>query len=309
MRSAECGVRVFDWAVSHAVVGFSVSFRFRADYQGGVPELAEVEFYRRQWDPGLGGYVQTVEIHPGKRVFRGTDVSGLVQGLKGVRLESSAAHGKQMIFRFSGGASLGVHLGMTGLLAVGVPGAKPGRHDHLILAQKERSLVFTDPRQFGRILFHAGPEEPPWWRGLPPALLSNAFTLTALLETLHRHARAPIKAVLLDQAFFPGLGNWMADEILWRASLHPSWPAGCLRAKEAARLWRCIRFVCRGALRHVAPAFGDPPPQWLFQHRWREGGRCPKDRQTLCRATIGGRTTAWCPRCQEQRIRRQQAIS
>ena len=70
--------------------------------------------------------------------------------------------------------------------------------------------------------------------------------------------RAPLKAVLLQQERFPGIGNWMADEVLWRAGLHPARPAGSLQPKEIARLWRECRAVCRQALRVIdryAPDF------------------------------------------------------
>ncbi len=115
---------------------------------------------------------------------------------------------------------------------------------------------------------------------------------------LKRRARAPIKGVLLQQKCFIGIGNLMADEILWRAKIHPRRAAGQLSAAEAREVWKAIRFVGKGALRIVSKDYSDPPPSWLFRHRWEKGGRCPKDGTELDRATIGRRTTAWCPRCQ-----------
>src|SRR6185503_11945657 len=151
------------------------------------------------------------------------------------------------------------------------------------------------------IRFHQGTEPPVWWRDLPPPLTSTAFKVPRLRDYLRRHARAPLKAVLLAQDGFPGVGNWMADEILWRARLHPARRAGRVGEEELMRLWRAVRFVCRGALRIVAPNYADPPASWLFRHRWEAQGRCPKHRVLLERATIGGRTTAWCARCQGPR--------
>ncbi len=266
-----------------------------------MPELAEVEYYRRQWDAGMGERIRRVFVRTQARVLRGVEGQRLTTLLCGRLLHASSAHGKQMLFRFDRELSLGVHLGMTGSLSVHGPGYDPARHDHLVLFQARRALVFSDPRQFGRIRFDEGPGDPRWWRELPPPLISRGFTPALVREWLARHRRAPIKAVLLDQNRFPGLGNWMADEILWRAGLHPQRMAGSLAASEAAELWRCIRFVTRGALRYVAPAFGDPPRHWLFLHRWHRGGRCPKHRRPLGRATVGGRTTVWCDRCQPRR--------
>jgi formamidopyrimidine-DNA glycosylase len=263
-----------------------------------MPELAEVEYFRQQWDRGLGHRVLAVRWHAGKRIFRGLDSTAFDHFVAGSTLTASEARGKQLAFRWSSGAWLGVHLGMTGKLWEAPAEFRPARHDHLVLYQKAGALVFTDPRLFGRVLLHPGPETPDWWAGLPEPLTSRAFTPEKLRQFLRRHARAPLKAILLRQDGFPGIGNWMADEILWRARLHPNARTGALGASQASRLWRVIRQVCRGALKHVAPAFGDPPKGWLFNERWGTDGRCPRDGHRLNRATVGGRTTAWCPRCQ-----------
>ena len=265
-----------------------------------MPELAEVEYFRRRWDIGVGREILEVTINSGKRIFRGNDLAALRRLLPGAKLLGSESRGKQMLFRFSRNAWLGVHLGMTGELRHESLASAPGKHDHLILRQARQSLVFGDPRQFGRVLFHQGADAPEWWSKLPPALTSPEFTVKRMQEFLQRRGRSPIKGVLLRQEFFIGIGNWMADEILWRAKIHPRRPAGRLSTAEARAIWRATRFVCAGALRIVAKDYSDPPPSWLFRHRWESGGRCPKDDSDLARATIGGRTTAWCPQCQPE---------
>jgi formamidopyrimidine-DNA glycosylase len=265
-----------------------------------MPELAEVEYYRRRWSPGLGRRVTEVHLHARTRVFRGTDVDALAARLPRSSLQESWAHGKQMLFRFSRGGWLGVHLGMTGELRTEAASYSPGRHDHLVLRQDKISLVFCDPRQFGRVSFDLGSMPPEWWTSRPPAVTSPAFTADTVAKILERRAGAPIKAVLLMQEFFPGIGNWMADEILWRARLHPATRAG--RAQQfAGPLWTEARWVARAALRTIAKDFADPPASWLFRHRWRPEGRCPRDGAVLRRAEVGGRTTAWCPQCQARR--------
>jgi formamidopyrimidine-DNA glycosylase len=128
------------------------------------------------------------------------------------------------------------------------------------------------------------------------------FSAEAVRDYLARHARAPLKAVLLQQERFPGIGNWMADEILWRAGLHPALPAG-RAARLANRLHAAVREVAEDALRVIAGAGGPLPPDhnanipdtWLFLHRWRDGGRCPHTGRPLRRAVIGGRATCWSP--------------
>ncbi|MSU63269.1 MAG: hypothetical protein EXS31_12875 [Pedosphaera sp.] len=113
-----------------------------------------------------------------------------------------------------------------------------------------------------------------------------------------RHARRPVKAALLMQDGFPGVGNWMADEILWRARLDPRRLSGSLEPTAVLRLWRTVRTVCRGALRSIGRDFSDPPKGWLFHQRWHDGGVCPRHRAPLRRAQVATRTTAWCPECQ-----------
>lgn len=263
-----------------------------------MPELAEVEFYRKQWNPGLGATVLAVELHADKRIFRGTDTRAIGRALPGAKLLASEARGKQMAFRFTGGNWIAIHLGMTGKLRVEPGDFSAGRHDHLVLRQKMRALVFTDPRQFGRVLFFHGHGEPPWWSKLPPAITSPAFTREVLSDALRRHARLPVKAALLLQQHFPGVGNWMADEILWRARIHPRAASGRIHGARLNELWKHTRVVCRDALKHIGGNFSDPPRGWLFHQRWSKDGKCPRDATGLQRETIGGRTTAWCPRCQ-----------
>src|SRR6202045_1123554 len=114
-----------------------------------------------------------------------------------------------MLFKFSGdnpeiiGARepiwswLGIHLGMTGKIRVESANYRPAKHDHLVLFQRERALVFTDSRQFGRVRFHHGADEPDWWKSEAPEIISREFDQKFVDEFLDRHRKAPIKAALL----------------------------------------------------------------------------------------------------------------
>ena len=264
-----------------------------------MPELAEVAYFLSRWNPGLGQKIEKILIHPHARIFRGTDTKKLIAALSGAKLERSESRGKQMLLEAKptkgARAWLGVHLGMTGELRVEKAGFVPVKHDHLVLEQAKRTLVFEDARMFGRVLFAQSAEAPDWWTRQAPDLLSREFTEKALGEFLKRRKSAPIKAVLLMQERFPGIGNWMADEILWRAEIHPKQAAGTLDAGMTNRLYREIRWVCREAMRIIGKKWGDPPKSWLFPHRWEKGGTCPKTGAKLQHATIGGRTTCWSP--------------
>jgi formamidopyrimidine-DNA glycosylase len=263
-----------------------------------MPELAEVEFNRKQWSPGIGSRIARVDLHPRSRIFREVDPRRLERGLAGRTLVASEAHGKRIRFRFTSRIQLGLHLGMTGKLWVASADFTPAKHDHLVLRQGKRSLVFSDMRQFGCVQFHEGAGEASWWSDLPPAPTSSEFTPRRMKDFLQRHGRLPLKAALLLQEGFPGVGNWMADEILWRAGIHPRTPAAHVHGADLKKLWKAVRFVSQRALATVGRNDSDPPAGWLFHQRWEKGGRCPKDGSVLRRETVGGRTTAWCPRCQ-----------
>jgi len=264
-----------------------------------MPELAEVEYYRRRWDVGLTSPITHVLVHPKAGIFKTAPAADIVRHLTGATLLSSEAAAKQMLFRFSGDAWLGIHLGMTGELTVQPAAHAPRKSDHLVLVQRDRALVFNDPRMFGRVQFHLGPDAPVWWTSIAPSVLSFAFTVETVVTFLRRRARTPIKPVLLMQEKFPGIGNWMADEILWRAAIHPKRLAGSLTPAEIKTLHRETRYVARHAQRIIgastAAELPDPPKTWLFPHRWADHGTCPRSHSPLVREEIGGRTTCWSP--------------
>jgi len=101
--------------------------------------------------------------------------------------------------------------------------------------------------------------------------------------------RTPVKARLLDQGAISGIGNLLADQILWQARISPRRPTGELSEEELDRLRRETRSALRSAIRRGGAHTGE-----LIAARER-GGACPRCGHDLDRATIGGRTTYWCP--------------
>jgi formamidopyrimidine-DNA glycosylase len=203
-----------------------------------------------------------------------------------------------MLFRFSENQYLGIHLGMTGKTRVEEADFKPGKYDHLVLFQPQRALIFTDTRQLGRVRFYRGPDLPGWWKAQPPEIASTAFDRDFFDSFLRRHSKAPIKAVLLMQNGFAGIGNWMADEILWRAGVLPGKRTLRLTNRERGTIFRATKFVVRTALATTGRDFSEPPRNWLIHQKWKRNGVCPKHRTPLRHATVGGRSTVWCPKCQ-----------
>ena len=262
-----------------------------------MPELAEVEWYRKQWDAGVGGAVIQVKLHARKYVLRDLDQRAL-RRLIGKTLIRSERHGKQMLFRFSDNHWLGIHLGMTGKMRTEPTDFRPGKYDHLVLYQSERALVFSDTRQLGRVRIHSGADQPEWWKSYPPQIETRGFDRAFFATFLRRHEKAPIKAVLLMQNGFAGIGNWMADEILWRAGVLPGKRTFRLTTDEREAIFKETKYVVQKALATTGNDFSDPPTKWLIHQKWKREGVCPKHRTVLRHGIIGGRSTVWCPKCQ-----------
>src|SRR5207302_11243338 len=157
-----------------------------------MPELAEVEYFRRQWNAGIGQRVIKIALHTGKRVFRGTNTRALREELAGAHLLTSEARGKRMLFRFSNENWLGLHLGMSGKMRTASPDFRLQKHDHLALYQRERALVFTDARQFGRVQFHRGNIAPAWWENGVQEYVSVKFNIAFIDRFFECHGQMPI---------------------------------------------------------------------------------------------------------------------
>ena len=106
---------------------------------------------------------------------------------------------------------------------------------------------------------------------------------------VRRSIAAPLKARLLDQGRIAGVGNLIADEVLWRAGLDPTRPAASLDANELRRLHRHLHRTVGDLIERGGTHTID-----LLPHRV-PGGMCPRDGAPLVRRTVGGRTTWSCP--------------
>jgi formamidopyrimidine-DNA glycosylase len=246
-----------------------------------MPELPEAERARAQMERVLGREIVAVDDRDTYvcRPHAPGDFSVLV----GHRLTSAHRRGKFLWAETAEGPELGLHLGMAGSIVVDEPAAPNGWDRFAIEFDDGGRLALRDKRRLGRALLapdfsHVGPDAAEVGR--------DAF------RTRVGRGSAPIKARLLDQGAIAGIGNLLADEILWRARLDPRRAAGDLSLEELDRLRRELRAATRSAIRLGGAHTGD-----LIAHRKR-GGRCPRCGTALERATVGGRTTFWCPVCQ-----------
>jgi formamidopyrimidine-DNA glycosylase len=207
--------------------------------------------------------------------------------------------GKLLILELTGtpaatGHRLGIRFGMTGSLLVDghasieeliySPRRAEPRWDRFSVRFTDGGgLVVHDPRLLGGVSLD--PDE--------TVLGPDAMTVTpAQLREVLAGSAAPVKARLMDQARLAGVGNLLADEILWRASLAPRRRAGSLTPAELRRLHHHLRVTLNELSARGGSHMGDLMPA---RH---PGGRCPRDGAELMKSTVGGRTSWWCPRHQ-----------
>jgi formamidopyrimidine-DNA glycosylase len=184
------------------------------------------------------------------------------------------------------------------------PEARVAPHTHVFLSLDDgRELRYTDVRRFGRmaILTDGARAEALGSLGLDPL----EATENEFLAKLHAR-RARIKALLLDQHVLRGMGNIYTDESLWRARIHPMRLGANLTTSELRRLYRAVRRVLTEAIHLRGSSISDyvdsqgQPGKFQRRHRvyQREGQKCFRCGASIRRATVAGRSSHFCPRCQ-----------
>jgi formamidopyrimidine-DNA glycosylase len=264
-----------------------------------VPELPEVESARAVIERrALGRRIVDVDDSD-TYVCRPHRPGEIGQALLGATLAAAMRQGKSMWCETdapAGSVTLGIHLGMSGKIVIADPdGSEVDGGDYWERGRRQGDyrwsrfaltfadggrLLLVDPRRLGRIRLN-----PPVEKLGPDAALITPAQFRAALAA---GAAAPVKARLLDQRRIAGIGNLLADELLWRARIHPARPVAGLSPDERTRLLRATRSTIRYAVRrggvHALP---------LNRHR-RPGGQCPRDHAPMARGTVGGRTSWWC---------------
>ncbi len=257
--------------------------------------MLEAELYRRLALGAVGRRITSVDVCD-PMAPRTAGAARSAVRLRGRTVLGAGRVGKLVILQTDGG-ELVLHFGMTGRLlldgraaidrlAYGGTRDDPS-WDRLVVrlapggtAARAGALVLRDPRRLGGFdvdpdLGHLGPDA---W-GVEVGALGGALV----------GARAALKARLLDQHRIAGLGNLLVDELLWRAALDPTQPAGALAPGDHRHLQQTLGEMLPELLDRGGSHTGD-----LVAHR-HPGGRCPRDGTALVRSTVGGRTTWWCP--------------
>jgi formamidopyrimidine-DNA glycosylase len=265
-----------------------------------MPELPEVQTVVDTLAPLLcGSTIQGVDLRR-KDILLPVDFD-FAAAVTGQSITAIHRRAKRIVFTLSDGNRFYIHLGMTGRLSVEDAAAPLLPHTHLLIHTDAGRMHFRDPRRFGGI----------WWMGkdltddIGPEPLG--LRTAALARQLARTTRA-IKNALLDQSVIAGLGNIYVDESLFTAGIHPLSPANQLAPAQIAKLNRSIKKVLRRALHHRGStlrdyfdANGNPGSfQKLHAVYDRADLPCRKCKTPIQRIVLGGRSTHFCPRCQQR---------
>jgi formamidopyrimidine-DNA glycosylase len=263
-----------------------------------MPELPEVETARRLIaDEALHRRIADVDDSD-TFVCRPHSPGELRAALTGRMLTAARRRGKAIWCETSeNGPDLGIHLGMGGRIVVtaqdglAAEGGGPRRRDaQPRKAEWDRftlsfadggSLVLFDKRRLGRVRLNPGID----------ALGPDAAEVTpAEFRDLITSGSVAVKARLLDQSKIAGVGNLLADEILWQARVSPAARTNSLRAQDADRLYRALESALRSAIAKGGVHTGD-----VIAAR-HPGGTCPRCGAEMRHGTVGGRSTWWCSR-------------
>ncbi|KAL7799242.1 hypothetical protein V8C37DRAFT_367097 [Trichoderma ceciliae] len=295
-----------------------------------MPEIAEVarivHYLRRRL---VGKTIANAAAIDDNNVFGKVGTSGkeVEAALKGRTVVSAGSQGKYFWITLDKPPHLVMHFGMTGW--VHINGEKTA-YTNYYKKMKESDMAqwppkfwkfhistddkvpvevaFTDARRFGRVRLVDCPGEsirkhsPLVENGPDPVVDKDIFTEEYLRGKM-KSRHVPIKALLLDQAMISGIGNWVADETLYQAKLHPEQYSDTFADKEITRLHESIRYVCQLAVDKLGDS-DEFPDHWLFNYRWGKGGKDAAAKlpngEKLAFITVGGRTSCYAPGVQKK---------
>jgi formamidopyrimidine-DNA glycosylase len=263
-----------------------------------MPELADVEGYRRYLSRyAKGKRIEAIEA-PSSDLIRNTSAAGLGRALRGRRFARPDRHGKWLMAPTDGDPFVLMHFGMTGNLEWS-PRGDTDRHVHdrvVFLLAGGEELRYRNMRKFGGVWLARDASEIGRVTGRlgPDALDLDRDAFEELLAA----RRGGVKAALMNQRLLAGIGNEISDEILWRARIHPARSLASLNRRTRGRIYDAMRGVLTESVRH-----GRIPrkPGWIEEVRGTPDAKCPSCGTRLRRSTVAGRTAYWCPRHQRRR--------
>jgi formamidopyrimidine-DNA glycosylase len=292
-----------------------------------MPEIAEVArivHYIRKHLVGktLAKVVATDDPNVYGKV--GTSGAEFQKAMTGKKVVDAGQQGKYFWMVMSSPPHPVMHFGMTGWLKIKSEETYyykprkgeeedewPPRFWKFHLETKEEPKVeaaFVDSRRFSRIRLVDCPADQlrkttPLVENGPDPVVDRDLVTEEWVIAKCRAKKVPIKALLLDQANISGIGNWVGDEIMYDAKIHPEQYSNTLSDEQLKQLHKSIHHICGTAVELLADS-EQFPETWLFKHRW---GKGKKDASTtlpngekIVFLTVGGRTSAVIPSVQKK---------
>ncbi|KAI8987770.1 hypothetical protein BDF20DRAFT_969645 [Mycotypha africana] len=282
-----------------------------------MPEIAEVERARlRIHRQCINHKITHVEVADDTIVYKDIKPDEFAKSVLNKTLVDTKRYGKYFILMLDDGEGphIVAHFGMTGAIRFKHEESEwPPRFYKLLITftdpktNENVHFGFRDPRRLARLRLVKAMDPlqlPPLNKlGFDPVLSLPKFEHFRQLVVKRA---VPLKALLLDQAFSAGVGNWVADEVLYQSRIHPAQYSNTLTDDELQRLYANLRYVCETAVRLEANE-EKFPKDWLMKHRWHKGKKnqlegCLPNGTILQFETIGGRTTAFAPALQKLRV-------
>lgn len=276
-----------------------------------MPELPEAEVVAGQIRTALIG-ARLTDCWVGRKDMVREGITSL-SWYTGAVVQQVQRHGKSVAIRFVKDQAVRyvvAELGMTGLLLFSSVQIRHPQHVHVRMTfsgGREPEVRYWNPRRFGRLslLDQEGLDR-------YVARRFGCDPLTVSLEDfcrLIKSRRGRLKPLLMQQQAVAGIGNIYANEILFRAGLHPNVPADRLSAARVERLFHVTREVL-----HSAIACGGSSVRDFFAPDGAEGrykqchvvyGKeeqlCPNSCGRRIRRVSDERSSFFCPHCQNPR--------
>ncbi|XP_074275898.1 formamidopyrimidine-DNA glycosylase isoform X1 [Silene latifolia] len=277
-----------------------------------MPELPEVEAARAAIAENcIGKKIVRAIIADDDKVINGVSPSQFQSSLLGKTIVSAHRKGKNLWIRLDSPPFPSFQFGMAGAVYIkGVAVTKykrsavndadewPSKYSKFFIELNDGlEMSFTDKRRFAKVRLLDDPASLPPISELGPDALLEPMTEGEFNNSLSRKKIA-IKTLLLDQSFISGIGNWIADEVLYQARIHPLQNASSLSGEDSARLLKCIREVLEKAV-EVGADSAQYPSSWIFHSREKKPGKAFVDGMKIDFISVGGRTSAYVPELQK----------
>ncbi|XP_073002450.1 formamidopyrimidine-DNA glycosylase isoform X2 [Typha latifolia] len=276
-----------------------------------MPELPEVEAARRAIEEHcVGKRISGCTVADDPKVIDGVSASQFESALVGKTIVAARRKGKNLWLRLDSPPFPTFQFGMAGAIYIkGVAVTKykrsavssteewPSKYSKVFVELDDGlEFSFTDKRRFARVRLLEDPETVPPISELGPDALFDPMQVNEFMDSLSKKKIA-IKVLLLDQGYISGIGNWLADEVLYQARIHPLQVAASLSKESCESLHQCIKEVIQYAVEVDADS-GRFPVEWLFHFRWgKKSGKVNGKKIEFI--TVGGRTTAYVPELQK----------